>query len=118
MSDDCLFCKIVAREIPADIVHEDDDTLAFRDINPQAPVHVLVIPRLHTPTVSAAAGLEGGADLLGKMMVTATKVARELGLWPGDGYRTLINTGEQAAQTVFHVHVHVLGGRSFGWPPG
>ena len=115
MSSDCLFCKIVAKEIPAKIVHEDDDVLAFEDINPQAPTHLLVIPKVHHATLPAASG---DAELLGKVMVVAATVAENAGLSETEGFRTVINTGERAAQSVFHLHVHVLGGRMLGWPPG
>lgn len=118
MSSDCLFCKIVSREISGDVVYEDDDCLAFRDIAPQAPTHVLVVPKAHVATFPELAESEGGADALAKLMAAVDQVARREGLWPGDGFRTVVNTGERAAQSVFHLHVHVLGGRMFGWPPG
>jgi histidine triad (HIT) family protein len=113
MSADCLFCRIVRREIPATIVWEDEHCVAFRDINPQAPVHVLVIPRQHVST------LDDITDplLIGRVMATAATVARSEGIVE-TGYRTVINTNAGAGQTVFHVHVHVLGGRSMTWPPG
>jgi histidine triad (HIT) family protein len=111
---DCLFCKIVAREIPADVVHETETTIAFRDIEPQAPTHVLVVPRRHEPDAAALASAEP-ADLVD--LVTAAKaVADQEGL--DKGYRLVFNTGAQAHQTVFHAHLHVLGGRAMGWPPG
>ena len=112
MPDDCLFCKIVAGEIPADIVRETDRTVAFRDINPQAPTHVLVIPREHHADVGE---LVSAADLLNAVMNDAVAVASAEGL---DSYRLVFNTGSGAGQTVFHVHVHVLGGRGMSWPPG
>ena len=118
MSADCLFCKIVNREIPADIVHETDDTLAFRDISPQAPVHVLVIPKVHAATMPDLIATENGEALAGKLMAAVAAVADKEGLWPGDGFRTVLNAGERAAQSVFHVHAHVLGKRMLGWPPG
>jgi histidine triad (HIT) family protein len=118
MSSDCLFCKIVAGEIPAKIVHEDEDVVAFRDIQPQAPTHVLVIPRRHASTLPELAAEEGGEQALGRLMTAVAKVAELESLSPGDGFRLVINTGERAAQSVFHVHAHVLGGRMFGWPPG
>lgn len=113
-SDDCLFCKIVAGDVPADVVHETGTTLAFRDINPQAPVHVLVIPRDHHPDVAAlvAADPDTAVDLLN----AAAAVAEQEGL--GQGYRLVFNTGRGANQLVFHVHAHVLGGRQLTWPPG
>ncbi|MGY1746477.1 histidine triad nucleotide-binding protein [Blastococcus sp. SYSU D00695] len=118
---DCLFCRVVAGEIPADVVHETDRTLAFRDINPQAPTHVLVIPKDH----HATAGLLVGADpqLLAEVVAAAHAVAVQEGLVTADGdpepgYRMVANTGPAAGQTVHHLHVHVLGGRDLGWPPG
>lgn len=112
---DCLFCKIVAGDVPADIVAESDTALAFRDISPQAPTHVLVIPREHRPNVAAvaAAGDVDVADLLR----LAAEVAENEGI-AESGYRMVANTGAAAHQTVFHAHVHVLGGRPMGWPPG
>lgn len=112
---DCLFCAIAAGEIPADIVHSDDDVVVFRDINPQAPTHVLVVPRTHY----ANAGDVAAADpaLAGTLLATAARVARAEGL-ADDGYRIVLNTGAGAGQTVFHVHAHVLGGRDLQWPPG
>jgi histidine triad (HIT) family protein len=112
---DCLFCKIVAGDIPADLVHETETTLAFRDINPQAPTHVVVIPRAHHATAVAMA--EAEPSLAADVLATAGEVARAEGL--GDtGYRLVFNTGPGAGQTVFHVHCHVLGGRPMTWPPG
>jgi histidine triad (HIT) family protein len=108
-----LFEKIIARQIPADIVYEDDDTIAFRDVNPQAPTHVLVVPKQVIPRLDAAG--EADAAVLGRCMLTAGKVAKQLGL---GSYRVVINNGEDAGQTVFHLHLHILGGRRFGWPPG
>jgi histidine triad (HIT) family protein len=112
---DCIFCRIAAGEIPAKLVHEDADTIAFRDINPQAPTHVLVIPRRHIPAVSA---LEpGDAEVVGKLFLAAKEIAREGGVEAG-GYRLVMNNGADAGQSVDHIHLHVLGGRHFGWPPG
>lgn len=111
----CLFCKIARKEIPAKIVHEDDDTLAFRDINPVAPTHVLVIPKKHIVSLSDATAEDEG--LLGKLLLAAKRVA-EIDGRTGEGYRTVINSGPQAGQSVFHVHVHVIGGRAMAWPPG
>lgn len=111
---DCVFCKIVSGAIPADLVHETETTAAFRDLEPQAPTHVLVVPRTHQPNAAALAAAE--PDVLVDMVRTAAAVADLDGL--GDGYRLVLNTGPAAHQTVFHVHLHVLGGRSMGWPPG
>ena len=111
----CLFCKIVAGALPAEKVYEDDATIAFRDINPQAPVHVLVIPRAHIASLADAA--EADAAQLGQLMLAAARVARQEGLSEG-GYRTVVNTGAGAGQSVFHIHLHVLGGRALAWPPG
>jgi histidine triad (HIT) family protein len=110
---DCVFCRIVAGEIPATIVSEGDRVVAFRDVNPQAPTHVLVIPRAHFPNVAALAA----ADLatLAELVATADEVAGAEG---EDSYRLVFNTGERAGQSVFHVHGHVLAGRPMGWPPG
>ena len=112
---DCIFCKIVAGEIPAARVYEDERAVAFRDINPQAPTHALVIPRTHIASLDAAE--EAHEALLGHLLRVAARVAREAGHAEG-GFRTVINTGADAGQTVFHVHVHVLGGRRLTWPPG
>ncbi|MGH9945105.1 MAG: histidine triad nucleotide-binding protein [Pyrinomonadaceae bacterium] len=112
----CLFCRIVAGEIPADLIYRDETAVAFRDINPQAPVHVLVIPRAHVVSLSEAAE-EGEPAALGRLMQAAARVAAQEGLREG-GYRTVINTGAGAGQSVFHLHVHVLGGRPLRWPPG
>ncbi len=112
---DCLFCKIVAGEIPADIVHETDATVAFRDLEPQAPVHILVIPKQHQP--NAAGLVEAAPDVLVEVIAAARDVAVAEGI-SQSGYRLVANTGADAHQTVFHAHVHVLGGRSMGWPPG
>jgi histidine triad (HIT) family protein len=111
---DCLFCKIVAGEIPATVVHESDTTLAFRDLDPQAPTHVLVVSRSHYPNAAALAAGEPGtaADLF----EAAREIAEKNGL--DDGYRLVVNTGPAAHQTVFHLHMHLLGGRTMGWPPG
>ena len=111
----CIFCKIAAGEIPAAKVFEDERAVAFRDINPQAPTHVLVIPRAHVASLNDAG--EGDEALLGHLLRVAARVAREEGHAEG-GFRTVINTGAAAGQTVFHVHVHVLGGRGLKWPPG
>jgi histidine triad (HIT) family protein len=113
--DDCLFCRIIDRKIPAKIVYEDERAVAIEDINPHAPTHLLVIPRRHLPSL-----LESKAEdeaLLGHLFLVAGQLAHERGLDP-KGYRTVINTGAGAGQTVFHLHVHLLGGRAFHWPPG
>lgn len=108
-----LFERIIAREIPADIVFEDDAVIAFRDIHPQAPSHVLVVPK--KPITRLAEAGEDDAALLGRCLLTVGEVARRLGL---ESYRVVINNGSDAGQTVFHLHLHVLGGRRLGWPPG
>ena len=113
MSDQCLFCRIVRREIPARIVHETDDTLAFADIDPKAPTHVLVIPKAHVATLNDATD----AAQIGRLALVAAEIARSEGL-AERGYRTVINTNADAGQTVFHVHLHLLGGRRLSWPPG
>jgi histidine triad (HIT) family protein len=112
---DCLFCQIVEKKIPAKIVHEDDRAVAFRDINPQAPLHVLVVPRRHIPSVSAIA--EEDTALVGHLHRVAAQLARDEGV-ADEGYRVVFNTGRAAGQTVFHLHLHVLGGRVLSWPPG
>jgi len=111
---DCLFCKIVARQIPADIIFESATTLAFRDIEPKAPTHVLVIPKEHQPDVVALAG--SSPQAVADLFEAVGAVAAQEGLEPG--YRGVFNTGALAQQTVFHAHVHVLGGRAMTWPPG
>jgi histidine triad (HIT) family protein len=112
---DCLFCRIVAGEVPADIVFQDERSIAFRDINAQAPVHVLVVPREHLESLDDAA--QKDEALLGHLLRVAARVANEQGL-SESGYRTVVNTGAGAGQSVFHLHLHVLGGRSLNWPPG
>jgi histidine triad (HIT) family protein len=112
---DCLFCRIIAGEITADVVYRDERSLAFRDINPQAPVHVLVIPREHMESLDEAT--QKDEAILGHLLRVAARVANEQGL-SESGYRTVINTGAGAGQSVFHLHVHVLGGRALNWPPG
>lgn len=114
MSDD-LFLKIIDREIPADIVYEDDKVLAFRDINPQAPLHVLVIPKKHIRTLNDVD--EDDERLLGKLINVARKIARDEGV-ADDGYRVIMNCNRGAGQTVFHIHLHLMAGRPFTWPPG
>lgn len=111
----CLFCSVLEKKIPADVVYEDEHTLAFRDIRPVAPHHVLVIPKKH---ISAIHDLtEADVGTIGQVMLAARKVAHQLGLEEG-GYRLVINDGDDAGQTVHHIHVHVLGGRALSWPPG
>lgn len=110
---DCLFCKIAAKQIPARVIYEDAHTVAFEDIHPQAPTHTLVIPRTHVPDLK---GLDDGHEaLLGRLLLAAGNVARAKGL---ESFRTVINTGAEAGQTVFHLHLHLLAGRRMGWPPG
>ncbi|MEO1134638.1 MAG: histidine triad nucleotide-binding protein [Cyanobacteria bacterium J06639_1] len=111
---DTIFGKIIRKEIPADIVYEDDLVLAFNDIAPQAPVHILVIPKQPIPQIEMVE--ESDRDLLGHMLLTAKQVAKDAGLT--DGYRLIINNGTDGGQTVFHLHLHILGGRSLEWPPG
>jgi histidine triad (HIT) family protein len=113
MASDCLFCKIVAKTIPAKIVAENASCVAFRDINPQAPTHILVIPRQHTTSLNEARD----ARLIGEMHLLAAEIAKTEGL-ADRGYRTVINTNADAGQTVFHIHLHLLGGRRMSWPPG
>jgi len=110
---DTLFAKIINRELPADIVYEDDNALVFRDINPQAPVHLLVIPKKVIPKLTDST--QEDQNLLGHLLLVANKVAEQEGL---ENFRLNINNGADAGQTVFHLHIHVLGGRSFSWPPG
>jgi histidine triad (HIT) family protein len=111
---DCLFCRIVAGTIPATLLYQDEHAIAFADINPQAPVHLLVIPRRHI--VSLAHAAETDAGLVGHLHRVAAEVARSRGLV--NGYRTVINTGDDGGQTVHHLHIHLLGGRHMTWPPG
>ena len=112
---DCLFCKIVSGDIPATIVYRDDRLIAFKDINPQAPLHVLIIPRRHIPTLNDLGGKDD--DLVGEMVRRAAAIAREHS-HADRGYRTVFNCNADAGQTVFHIHLHVLGGRGLSWPPG
>ena len=113
---ECLFCKVVAGEIPARIVTRTDDAVAFHDIDPKAPVHVLVIPTRHVPAVRTATGADG-ERLLGRLLAFSAEVATELGL-DARGYRIVTNTGPDAGQSVDHLHLHLLGGRHLTWPPG
>jgi len=112
---DTIFSKIVRREIPADIVYEDDEVLAFRDLNPQAPVHVLFIPKQPLATLNDATA--GDAELLGKLLLATAAYAKQEG-FAEQGYRTVINANEDGGQTVYHLHVHLLAGRRMHWPPG
>ncbi len=114
MASNCLFCRIVAREAPSKIVYEDDTVVAFEDIHPQSPVHVLIVPRQHLESLKDATA--GDEPLLGHLFVVAAQLARERKI--EKGYRTLINNGSWAGQSVYHLHVHLLGGRVFHWPPG
>ena len=113
MADACLFCRIVRKEIPATLVLENEHVIAFRDIDPKAPTHVLVVPREHITTLDEATD----ARVLGELMLGAATIARSEGLVNG-GYRTVVNCGADAGQSVFHVHLHLLGGRKLSWPPG
>lgn len=113
--NDCLFCRIASGEISADLILETSDVLAFRDINPQAPTHILIIPREHIPSVSEME--EDQAPILGKLFLAARDLARKEGIQEG-GYRMVVNAGSDAGQSVFHVHMHLLGGREMKWPPG
>jgi histidine triad (HIT) family protein len=113
MADDCLFCRVVRKQIPAKLVAEDEHSIAFRDINPQAPVHVLVVPREHVASLDEARD----PAMIGRLALMAAEIARREGI-AEDGYRAVINTNAASGQTVFHVHLHLLGGRSMHWPPG
>lgn len=112
---DCLFCKIVAGDIPSDKVYEDEHVYAFCDINPVAPLHVLIIPKRHISMISDVEEVD--AETMGRLFVAANKITKELGV-AEEGYRTVMNCGEAAGQTVFHVHMHLLAGRDLTWPPG
>lgn len=112
---DCLFCKILAGDIPADVVYESESAIAFRDINPQAPTHVLVIPRKHIATINDIE--EADRELVGDLYLAAQEIAAREGM-AESGYRAVMNCNEGAGQSVFHIHLHVLGGRPLAWPPG
>lgn len=112
---DCLFCKIIAKQVPARIVHEDDDTLAFEDIQPQAPTHLLVVPKKHIATLNEVAPED--AATVGRLFTTAASLAKQRG-FADRGWRAVVNVNRDAHQLVFHVHLHVLAGRVFAWPPG
>ena len=112
---ECLFCRIVAHDIPASVVYEDERVIAFEDINPQAPTHILVLPKQHVATLN---DLRPGDDgLVGEVVRRAAAIAKERGISAG-GYRTIFNTNREAGQTVFHIHLHLIGGRTMHWPPG
>ena len=112
---DCLFCKIIERKIPSSIVYEDERVFAFNDINPQAPTHVLVIPKRHIESLNEISTEDD--QIVGELVRRAAAIAKERGISAG-GYRTVFNTNREAGQTVFHIHLHLLGGRSMHWPPG
>lgn len=111
----CIFCRIIAGEIPAALLYDDEQCIAFRDLNPQAPVHVLVIPRKHIESLDGAETAD--TPTLGHLLHVAANVARDQGI-AESGYRTVINTNHDGGQSVYHIHVHLLGGRALGWPPG
>ncbi len=111
-----IFTKIINKEIPADIIFENDTVLAFRDINPQAPVHILIIPKIEIPTIKEIKGSEH-ATLLGEMYDTANKIAKDEGI-AEEGFRLVFNCGDNGGQEVYHIHMHLLGGRQMNWPPG
>jgi len=113
MADECLFCKIAKQEIPVKFVYESPEIVAFRDINPQAPTHILIIPRQHVPSLSHATD----AAMVGRLSLAAAEIAKSEGI-AESGYRVVMNTNKDAGQTVFHVHLHLLGGRHMAWPPG
>ena len=113
LDPDCIFCKIIEGQIPADIVFRNENVVAFSDLNPQAPTHVLIIPTLHTENAASLA--EISAAILAALFTAASEIAAERGL---TGYRTVFNTGADAGQSVFHAHLHLLGGRGLAWPPG
>ncbi len=115
VNQNCIFCKIIERKIPSKIVFEDETVIAIEDVNPQAPVHLLVIPKRHIPEIHSM--IEADRELVGHLFFTAKKIADEKGL-DAQGYRMVINNGAGAGQTVFHIHLHILSGRRFTWPPG
>jgi histidine triad (HIT) family protein len=115
MAEDCLFCKIIAGEVPSTIVHQDDDVVAFEDINPQAPTHVVIVPRQHIPTVNDLE--DEDQELFGKLATAAKQIAGDRRI-AEDGYRLVMNCNEGAGQSVWHIHMHLLGGRRLRWPPG
>ena len=113
--NECLFCKMVSGVIPCDKVHENENVLAFRDIDPKAPTHILIIPKKHITTLNEIN--ENDQDLLGELLLTAKKIAKDEGI-DTSGYRTVFNCNSDGGQTVFHIHMHLLGGRQMAWPPG
>ena len=115
MTDDCIFCKIIRKEIPANIAYEDDDVIAFHDINPAAPVHILIIPKEHIPKVGEFS--DDNCHFLPKLFRVSKQLAEEQGMLD-EGYRLVINSGDNGGQTVYHIHMHLLGGRVMRWPPG
>jgi len=115
MAGDCIFCKIIRKELPAEILYEDERVIAFPDIRPVAPVHILVIPKKHIPNLAEADAAD--AELLGQALMTLPRIAEQLGIADA-GYRTVINTRDNGGQTVYHLHFHILGGRFMTWPPG
>ena len=112
---DCIFCKVISKEIKGDVVYEDDRVMVFKDINPQAPVHYLIIPKEHIASLSECS--EGEKDIIGELIFRAKEIAAEIPELAG-GFRVVINDGKDAGQAVFHIHVHLLGGRRMSWPPG
>jgi histidine triad (HIT) family protein len=113
--ENCIFCKVAAGNIPAKVVHQNDNVIAFEDLNPQAPTHILIIPKKHIATLNDAG--EGDRSLLGELILTATAIAKDRHI-SSSGYRLVWNTNAGAGQSVFHIHLHLLGGRSLAWPPG
>lgn len=113
--EDCIFCKIIKNQIPCEMLYEDDRVIGFKDISPQAPVHVIIIPREHTSDLNCLK--EDGADIIGHIFIVAKKIAKSLGI-SESGYRIVTNCGEQGGQSVQHIHFHLLGGRMLKWPPG
>ena len=113
--DETIFDKIISKEIPSDIVYEDSEVLAFRDIAPQAPTHILIIPKKNIPTVNDLE--KGDADIIGKLVLIASKIAKQENI-SEDGYRLVFNCNDHGGQTVFHIHLHLIGGRKLNWPPG
>ena len=111
----CIFCDIASKRVESQIVYEDEEVIAFRDINPQAPIHILIIPKKHISSLNEAK--DEDTQLLGKLLLTARSIAVNEGI-SESGYRIVLNTNRQAGQSVFHIHLHLLGGRAFGWPPG
>lgn len=112
---DCIFCKIIKKEIPAKIIYEDDNVIAFEDINPQAPVHLLIVPRKHIPTLLDLTPEDN--QLIGHILLTANNLAKNKGI-SVSGFRTVFNCNKDAGQAVYHIHLHILGGRGMAWPPG